>query len=122
MQVRDNRQQKVQQISRWWARTKQYTQLSHRLAQGSARQLSRITDFDLCIQNLQAQTKAIETIPYPESASGIRKALLAFMLNITTATQHARFENDDDRNVIFDIALIDKNMVDIYLSEVGLSL
>lgn len=122
MQVRDSRQHKVQQISRWWARTKQYTQLSHRLTQGTANDLDRVNNFDMCIHNLTAQTQAIETIPYPESATRIRQALLAFLLNTTTATQHARLKNADDRNVIFDIAMVDKNLVEIYLDEVGLSL
>ncbi|MEM9953048.1 MAG: hypothetical protein AAF846_15695 [Chloroflexota bacterium] len=122
MQVRNRRGTQMQQINRWWARTRQYTSLSHRLTQGHAKDLMRIQDFDACIYSLNAQFQAIEAIPYPESARHIRQALLAFIMNTMTATQHARLQNDDDRNVIFDIAMVDKNMLELYLGEYGLAI
>ncbi|MGJ3239274.1 MAG: hypothetical protein ACFE0Q_11255 [Anaerolineae bacterium] len=122
MITRDMREVKSQQVKHWWSRVRQYTQLSERLSQATVNDLDRVQDIEQCIHTLNAQFRAVEQIPYPKSATHIRRALLAFLMNMITVMQHARLENVDDRNVIFDIAKVDKNMVEIYLEEYGLSL
>jgi|GEM_PF-5126406 len=122
MQIRDSRGIKAQQVTQWWSRVRRYTQLVNRLSSRSAKDLTRVQDIENVIYSLNAQFKAIEETAYPKSATHIRGALLAFLMNMITVLQHTRLQNDDDRNVIFDIAMVDKNMVELYLDEHGLSL
>ena len=122
MIMRDMRQEKAQKVAQWWARTHQYIQLSHRLASdGSMQDLSRIRDIDACIHNLDAQFKAVEHIPYPREAMQMRQSVLAFLMNMITVMQHTRLGNENDRKVIFDIALINKHMIEFHIEEFGLS-
>lgn len=122
MLVRETREQQTRQVKQWWAQVRNETHLSLRLTSKTDRDLNRISDVDACLDTLYNQFNAVESVHFPESAQRIRKMLLAFMLNLITAVQHVRLQNDDDRKVIFDIAMVDKHMLELYLEEFGLRL
>ncbi len=121
MIIRDIRKEKSEKVGQWWMRTRQYIRLSNRLASGHLDDLNRVRDMDACIHNLDAQFKAIEHIPYPHEATQMRQSVLAFMMNMITVMQHTRLGNNDDRKVIFDIAMINRHMIEFHLEEFGLS-
>lgn len=122
MQVRETRAQQTQQVKQWWSEVREHTQLSLRLTSRTAQDLKRVKDINQCLDNLYHQFNEIENAYHPQSAKRVRKMLLAFMLNLITSMQHVRLQNEDDLTVIFDIAMVDRHMLELYLEEVGLRL
>jgi len=122
MLVRETREQQTKQVKQWWSQVRHELQLSLRLTSKTAQDLNRVTNIDTHLDNLYNQFNTIENAYYPESAQRIRKMLLAFMLNLITTLQHVRLQNEDDCKVIFDIAMVDKHMLELYLEEFGLRL
>lgn len=122
MLVRESREEQTYQVKQWWSQVRHQTQLSLRLTSRTDRDLKRVSNIESCLDNLYEQFNTIEGTYFPPSAERIRKMLLAFMLNLITTMQHVRLQNDDDRKVIFDIAMVDKHMLELYLEEFGLRL
>ena len=122
MMVRETREQQAQQVKQWWSQVRVHTQLSLHLTSRTAQDLNRVNDINQCLDNLYHQFNEIEATYFPQSAERIRKMLLAFMLNLITTMQHVRLENEDDCKVLFDIAMVDKHMVEFYLEEFNLRL
>ncbi|MEL6308050.1 MAG: hypothetical protein AAFV98_20330 [Chloroflexota bacterium] len=116
------RQTQRQDVMRWWHQTRHYAQLSDKLTRTSAQDLGRVRNIDRVLLELEMQMHTVEDIYCPESATKLQRALLAFMTNLVAALRHTRIGNDDDRNVIFDIAMVDKQMLTLYLDEYGLSM
>ena len=122
MMVRETREQQAQQVKQWWSQMREHTLLSLRLTSRTHQELNRVKDINQCLDTLYYQFNEIEIAYYPQPAERIRKMLLAFMLNLITTMQHVRLENNDDHKVIFDIAMVDKHMLELYLEEFGLRL
>lgn len=122
MLVQDIRTVKAQKVKQWWVRTRQYTGLIDRLSSGNVQDLNRVRDVEACIYKLNAQFKAVETTPYPKESRELRQTSLALMMNMITVLQHKRLGNDTDSKVIFDVAMVNKNMLEFHLEEFGLSM
>ena len=122
MLVRESREIQAQQVKQWWSQMREHTLLSLRLTSRTHQELNRVKDINQCLDTLYYQFNEIEIAYYPQPAERIRKMLLAFMLNLITTMQHVRLENNDDHKVIFDIAMVDKHMLELYLEEFGLRL
>lgn len=116
------RQTQRQEVMRWWHTVRHYTQLSNRLTRNSAEDLARLRDVDRVLLELENQFHLIEDTYCPEPARKLQRTLLAFLTNLIAALQHTRLGNFDDRNVIYDIAMVDKQMLTLYLEENGLQM
>ena len=109
-------------VQQWWAGLKSNLLLLDRLVTASPTDLSRFNDIDKCITTLQMQFDHLRLQRYPASAEAIRRYVLAIFTNLIASLQHQRLGNNDECGVLFDLATVEKSMLDTCLLEFDITL
>lgn len=110
------------QITNWWSNFSNYMKFVNQLCSSNAQDLKRLRNVDDCIYKLQEQFENLQHLPCPESALKIQRSVLALYTNLIAALQHLWFGNVDDCQVIYDVAIVNKHMLELYLEEFDLRL
>jgi len=107
-------------VQQWWAAVFTYIQLAKRITNLPVDDMNQLHDVDTIIKKLRAQHTMVARIQVPSGAEKINKTALSFLINVITAVQYHRIGNDDRRDINYDMAMVDKQMLALYLEAYNL--
>lgn len=116
-----DRQYQTQQIRHWWQSVQHQMALITRITDKEAADLRRLPNLADSIHDLQAHFDHIQTIDCPDAAIKVQRVLYAYFTNVITALKHFWFGNMDDAQVLFDIAIVNRHLLNLYLEEYNLA-